>query len=272
MTRRSVLAGAAALLPRFVRAETAFQAATQNADVTIVTNRMKELVEFYGGACGLHRMDGPGTRFAIGDAALNLVSPARPATQFAEPMNLAIGIRGVALRLSDADSFETRLVAMGRPKPQFLTPAPTAKLLRTTDPDGNWVELVFAGPDLNHVAVILMVADEAKSRDFYGNTLGLKSAKPHGNEKTGLFYAYELGTATILVKGAEKSAPVRTGPVEETCGYRALTFHVADVDAAAASLRGRGVAIAKQPFVKSTGQRALYATDPDGNYLEFLSV
>jgi hypothetical protein len=138
MTRRTLLAGASTLLPRLARADIAFQPATQNADLTIVTNRLKEQAEFYGGVCGLARLKGPGTRFAIGDAALNLVSPAKPAEHFSEPMNLAVGIRGIALRLADADAFEKNMLAQGRPKPEFLGPSPTARLARTTDPDGNW--------------------------------------------------------------------------------------------------------------------------------------
>jgi catechol 2,3-dioxygenase-like lactoylglutathione lyase family enzyme len=272
MTRRTWIAGSAALLPRFVAAAPAFEPSKEMAEVTIVTNRLDRAKEFYGDICGFQKIAGPDTRFQLGDGALNILQPAKAAAENGDDPFKAVGIRGIALRHPNLDRFMKNIADHGRPAPELLGPGPQ-KLARLTDPDGNWIEMIFAGSepkDLNHMVAILMVRDEAKSREFYGQTLGLADAPPHGKPETGLLYAYELGPFTILVRGIPKEFPVRTGPIEQSTGYRAITFSVKSANESAHALEARGVTIVKAPFNRSGGQRVFYAADPDGNYLEFV--
>ncbi len=100
------------------------------------------------------------------------------------------------------------------------------------------MELIFLGAEaqpemLNQMAIVLMVADEAKSR--------AKNAHPD------------------------------TGEVMASVGYRSIRFHVKDVDVLAGSLKESGVAIPTPPHKRRGGQ-AMQAADPDGNYLEFVSA
>ncbi len=233
-------------------------------DLTIVTNDAARAREFYGLILGLPEI--AASRFKVGAGAIEIVAPAKPAATYQEEMHLAVGIRGIALYLSDADGIIERLAKHGRPALNFVGAKGNVRVGRTKDPDGNWVELVLMpgapAEKLNQMAIILMVGDEARSREFYGKTLGLADAQPHGKPETGLLYAYTAGGSTILVRGIGDK-PNHAGAPEETVGYRAMTFPVHEPAAVERMLRARGVKIvASAPM--------LTAVDPDGNYLRFV--
>jgi|SRR5579862_7518637 len=248
----------------------------QMLDLTIVTNYPAKAKEFYGDIVGLKVLGSSGdtTRYQVGDGTINLVAAPKPLQAY-PGFEGGIGISGVALYLSDPDRFANRMHDHGKPEPNFLMGKGGSKLTRLTDPDGNWIELVFlANSDaVGQMAIILQVADEAKSREFYGKTLGMPDAPPHGKPETGLLYAYTAGRSTILIRGGRKGSPVHTGNPANLAGYRSIRFPVKDVDALAASLRESGVAIPVAPHDGGPGgARSMYVTDPDGNYLEFVST
>ena len=279
-----------ALLPLFALADSPplVETIRPMLDVTIVTNDGPAAKGFYEEIVGLKPL-GTATiangaqlmRYQAGSATLRIVTPKSPVPKHTEAMDKAIGIRGLALYLPEAsEDFAKRLASHGRPEPNWITAKTGTKLARLTDPDGNWLELIFMGNPVgspvgnaeprNQMGIILMVADEARSREFYGKTLGLKETPPHGKVETGLLYAYASGGSTILVKGIGKDAPNHAGKITEAVGYRGITFYVSDVDSLEGKLKDRGVKIAVAPF-DHAGMRGMYALDPDGNWLEFLS-
>ncbi|MDQ2948786.1 MAG: VOC family protein [Acidobacteriota bacterium] len=276
-----------ALLPLFALADSPPLVETTRPmlDVTMVTNDGAAAKMFYEEIVGLKPL-GTATiangaqlmRYQAGSATLRIVTPKSPVAKYSEAMDKAIGIRGLALYLPEgSEGFAKRLASHGRPEPKWITAKTGIKLARLTDPDGNWLELIFTGKPLgdaeprNQMGIILMVADEARSREFYGKTLGLKETPPHGKVETGLLYAYASGGSTILVKGIAKDAPNHAGKITEAVGYRGITFYVSDVDSLVGKLQDRGVKIAVAPF-DHAGMRGMYALDPDGNWLEFLST
>ena len=275
-----------ALLPLFALADSPPLVETTKPmlDVTMVTNDGPAAKAFYEEIVGLKPL-GTATiangahlmRYQAGSATLRIVTPKSPVAKHTEPMDKAIGIRGLALYLPEAsEDFAKRLATHDRPEPNWITAKTGIKLARLTDPDGNWLELIFLGKPAgsadapNRMGIILMVADEARSREFYGKTLGLKETPPHGKVETGLLYAYASGGSTILVRGIGKDAPNHAGKITEAVGYRGITFYVSDVDSLEGKLKDRGVKIAVAPF-DHAGMRGMYALDPDGNWLEFLS-
>ena len=248
-------------------------------DVSIVANDGAKAAEFYGDVLGLKA--GPTAdiangakllRYQVGAATLRIVIPKSLVPKYSEAMDEAIGIRGLALHLADApEQFAKRLANHGLSEPNWVTGKNGTKLARLTDPDGNWIELVFDGSaadKLNRMAIILMVADEGRSREFYGKTLGLQETEPHGKPKTGLLYAYAAGGSTILVRGV-KDVPNHAGKITDAVGIRAITFYVKDVDSMQGELEGRGAKIAVAPFNHGGLMRTMWVLDPDGNYLEF---
>ena len=252
-------------------------------DLIMVTNDGAKAREFYGDILGLKLlvsapMPGVGdvVSYQVGTGTLSIVAAANPVPKHAPGIDGGIGIRGIALFLQDADRFAKSMASHGLPEPKFLTGKTGAKVARITDPDGNWLELIFLGAQaqpemLNQMAIILMVADEAKSREFYGKTLGIPEAPPHGKPETGLLYAYTAGKSTVLVKGIKNAQP-HTGKVMASVGFRSIRFHVKDVDALARSLQESGVPVPVAPHKGHGGGQAMYVADPDGNYLEFLSA
>jgi catechol 2,3-dioxygenase-like lactoylglutathione lyase family enzyme len=245
----------------------------QMLDLTIVTNYPAKAKEFYGDILGLKALSSSGdtTHYQAGEGTIDLVAAAKPLQAY-PGFESGIGITGVALYLSDADRFANRMHDHGMPEPNFISSRPEAKIARVTDPDGNWVELIFLKEPVNQMGIILQVADEAKSRQFYGKTLGMPSAPPHGKPETGLLYAYTAGGSTVFVKGARKVTPVHTGAPADKAGFRSIRFPVKDVDALARSLKECGVSIPVAPHDGPHGTRTMYVADPDGNYLEFVST
>ena len=275
-----------ALFPAFAATEVAkgIEIAKPALDVTIVTNDGPKADEFYGEVMGLKKL-GPAAKLADGgritqyqttSATIRIIVPPKPAEKFSESMDKAGGIRGLAFMLPDADQLARNLTSHGRPEPTFLPAKNGGKLARILDPDGNWLELIFppnADPSkLNYMAIILMSTGEAKSRDFYGKVLGLEEAAPHGKPETGLLYAYSSGQTQILVKGIASEAPNRAGKLTDAVGIRGITFYVKDVDAVERIFRERGVKISMPPFDHPGAIRMMFAADPDGNFLQFVSA
>lgn len=251
------------------------------ADLIMVTNEDAKAKEFYGDILGLKQLSSRPLKdfseiitYQVGIGAIEIIAMGKPVPKHTG-VNGGIGIRGVALFLPDADRFAKSMASHGLPEPKFMTGKTGAKVARVTDPDGNWVELIFLGAQaqpemLNQMAIVLMVADEAKSREFYGKTLGIPETPPHGKPETGLAYAYTAGKTTVLVRGVKNAQP-DTGKVMASVGFRAIRFYVKDVDSLAGSLKRSGVAIPTPPHNGSRGQ-GMQVADPDGNYLEFLSA
>jgi lactoylglutathione lyase len=116
-------------------------------------------------------------------------------------------------------------------------------------------------PRLGHL--ILYVSDLAASVAFYRDVVGL------AHRFTDAGYA-EFGTgATRLAMYERRRAewltghPVRPGPAGE------IVLVVADVDAVAVALRGRGIPLLSEPADRPWGHRTVHIADPDGFVVEF---
>lgn len=117
------------------------------------------------------------------------------------------------------------------------------------------------GARLGHV--ILYCADLAASVRFYSEVAGLDhrfTDAGYAEFGTGAtrFALYERRRAEWLT-----GQPVRPGPAGE------IVLLVDDVDAVAAALRARGVALLAEPADRPWGHRTLHVADPDGFVVEF---
>jgi catechol 2,3-dioxygenase-like lactoylglutathione lyase family enzyme len=107
--------------------------------------------------------------------------------------------------------------------------------------------------------------DLDRAREFYGGTLGLRSA---GGPRRGRELVYECGGGTRLLVYERASA----GTAEHTLAH----FVVADLEATVQELRGRGVAFEEYdlPHITTVNGiasfddfRAAWFRDPDGNII-----
>jgi len=119
---------------------------------------------------------------------------------------------------------------------------------------------------LHHVAIIC--GDYPRSKRFYTEVLGLPViAETYRAARD----SYKLDLA--LPDGAQielfsfPSAPARPS-YPEARGLRHLAFAVADVEAAAAELRAKGIEVEPLRTDELTGQRFTFFADPDGLPLE----
>lgn len=115
-------------------------------------------------------------------------------------------------------------------------------------------ETIVTGVDF----VSVPTRDLDRAVAFYGETLGLRRSV-HRPERH--FAEFETGTVTFSVVDPEKMG---IGSFQANANHLAL--HVEDVQAARATLEGRGVTFAGDTIDTGVCHMALFA-DPDGNSL-----
>jgi catechol 2,3-dioxygenase-like lactoylglutathione lyase family enzyme len=127
-----------------------------------------------------------------------------------------------------------------------------------------------AGPLGTGVAVthILVVADPARSRDFWVDVLGAELYREYGGTSVVLRFA---GTWLLLVSGgaptADKPTVVFAPPDDADRVSHAMTLRVADCQAAYEALRLRGAAFLTPPHDWGSEIRC-FLRDPDGHLVE----
>ena len=123
------------------------------------------------------------------------------------------------------------------------------------------------GPDVA-VTHILVVADPARSRDFWVNVLGAEPHREYGGTSVVLRFA---GTWLLLVTGggptADKPGVVFAPPPDPERVSHAITVRVADCRAAYEALRARGAVFLTEPVDWGSEIRC-FLRDPDGHLLE----
>ncbi|HSD80140.1 MAG TPA: VOC family protein [Solirubrobacteraceae bacterium] len=108
------------------------------------------------------------------------------------------------------------------------------------------------------------VDDLQKAREFYGDTLGLRTSEEHG-----LLTLHLAGDRPVLVYPKPDHAPAT---------YTILNFPVADIDRAVDELAQRGVRFARyagfdqdeRGIARGDGPSIAWFTDPAGNILSVL--
>jgi catechol 2,3-dioxygenase-like lactoylglutathione lyase family enzyme len=215
-------------------------------------------------------------RFSLGKHRVKVNRAASPPARESGGVEVAVGMRLLALILDEArfDGIVARLDAAGRRHSALPVGDAPYRVRLTKDPDGTVIELVGlkAPAESRHtdrLQIGLTVSDVARSRQFYGQVLGL-SEQPEvalGNG-LGTRYAFTWGNTTIKFWRAPDEVPVRTGAPNSRAGLRTFTAVVPDIEAAHAELIAKGVPIALEPLELPGIARILFFADPDGNWIE----
>jgi catechol 2,3-dioxygenase-like lactoylglutathione lyase family enzyme len=118
------------------------------------------------------------------------------------------------------------------------------------------------------VTQILVVADPARSRDFWVDVLGAEPYREYGGTSVVLRFA---GSWLLLVSGggptADKPAVTFAPPVDADQVSHAMTVRVADCQAAYEALRARGASFLTPPYDWG-GEIRCFLRDPDGHLVE----
>jgi catechol 2,3-dioxygenase-like lactoylglutathione lyase family enzyme len=118
------------------------------------------------------------------------------------------------------------------------------------------------------VTHILVVADPARSREFWVDILGAELYREYGGTSVVLRFA---GTWLLLVSGggptADKPAVVFAPPADADLVSHAMTLRVADCQAAYEALRSKGAAFLTPPHDRGSEIRC-FLRDPDGHLIE----
>ncbi len=126
------------------------------------------------------------------------------------------------------------------------------------------------GPLGSDVAVthILVVADPARSREFWVDVLGAEVYREYGGTSVVLRFA---GTWLLLVSGggptADKPTVVFAPPADVDRVSHAMTLRVPDCQAAYEALRSRGASFLTAPHDWGSEVRC-FLRDPDGHLVE----
>jgi catechol 2,3-dioxygenase-like lactoylglutathione lyase family enzyme len=127
-----------------------------------------------------------------------------------------------------------------------------------------------AGPWGSDVAVtqILVVADPARSRDFWVGVLGAELYREYGGTSVVLRFA---GSWLLLVSGggptADKPSVTFAPPADADQVSHAMTVRVADCQAAYEALQSRGATFLTPPYDWG-GEIRCFLRDPDGHLVE----
>lgn len=126
----------------------------------------------------------------------------------------------------------------------------------------NEVRTIKAGASIEGIGQIaISVTDLARSREFYGQKLGLAHLFDAGSMSF-----YQCGQVRLLIGASDK--PVATGGI-------ILYFRIADINDACAALSAQGVEIVQQPqLVARMPSHDLWLAvfnDPDGHPIELMS-
>jgi catechol 2,3-dioxygenase-like lactoylglutathione lyase family enzyme len=111
------------------------------------------------------------------------------------------------------------------------------------------------------------VDDVAKAREFYGETLGIRTSEEHG-------------LMTLHLAGGERPTLVYPKPGHQPADYTILNFPVDDIDAAVDDLTGRGVRFEhyegfgqdEKGIMRDQGPPIAWFRDPAGNVLAVLQL
>lgn len=123
---------------------------------------------------------------------------------------------------------------------------------------------------VHHIAVIC--SDYSRSKTFYTDVLGLRVIREvYRSERGSWKLDLALGDQYIIELFSFPDPPPRVSR-PEACGLRHLAFAVADIEAAVATLREKGVTTEPLRVDPHTQQRFTFFADPDGLPLELYEV
>jgi catechol 2,3-dioxygenase-like lactoylglutathione lyase family enzyme len=129
----------------------------------------------------------------------------------------------------------------------------------------------FPGPGVESTQ-ILVVADVARSRDWYTNILGADLYREYGGTSVVLTFA---GAWLLLVTGGgptpDKPDVSFAPPADPRTVSHAITIRVPDCQAAYETLRDRGAVFLTAP-VESAWETRAFFRDPDGHLFEISAV
>jgi glyoxylase I family protein len=254
-------------------------------DVGIATRNGAAALAFYRDVMGFAEIAplpmgelGAMQRLRFGGHVLKLYDFKNPPESFEGGTDKAIGMRLLAFLLDDLEAVLARFDERQLPYRRLQLPDNTPfKVAFASDADGNALELVGlakpAGERLTaRVQIGLTVADIARSRQFYGQQLGLREEPEMKLSKSmgvvgNVRYGFVAGATTIKF-WSRGELPVKTGAPGRMTGIRLMTAFVPDVDAAVAELRERGVTIKSEPSDFGGVARVAFIADPDGNWIE----
>jgi catechol 2,3-dioxygenase-like lactoylglutathione lyase family enzyme len=258
-------------------------------DVGIATHDSQAALAFYRDLLGLRDLEsvsmgklGSQARVAIGGHTLKLYEFSRPPEPTPGGTEKANGMRLLAFLLDDLESVLGRFEQAGHAYRRLKVPPGTPfQVAFCEDADGNALELVGLGEPAGEklrarLQIGLTVADIERSRHFYGQLLGLHeepemqlpaSMGVVGNRR----YGFIAGRTTIKFWSRGADLPTWSGAPQARTGIRLMTAFVPDVDAAHQQLIERGVTIEVAPHDFQGGVRLMFASDPDGNWIELAS-
>jgi glyoxylase I family protein len=121
-------------------------------------------------------------------------------------------------------------------------------------------DALFAG--VAHLAIA--AGDPARLADWYCETLGFRALSDNGKERPTRLLAGP-GGGMIEMMPDDQSPPPGRGLFDR--GLSHLAIRVADLEAALAALRQRGVAVA-EPVAVAGGGRVATFQDPEGNVVQ----
>jgi catechol 2,3-dioxygenase-like lactoylglutathione lyase family enzyme len=230
----------------------------------------ERMYEFYGSVLGFEQLStinvgngGGVARFQAGAQELKLTRRVGNRSYATGGVRGATGLRLLTFFFADEAELRARFAQHGLPPPDFEDHRGGRRAALVRDPDGQDVELVIvpgaSAEQLGRIEIGLTVADVDRSREFYGQFVGLEELEPVDDERFGVRkYAYRHGATTVTLRSFGKELPADTGS-------GGIQYVVSDVELVDALAKHRGITI-DQPLqgLRGFDLRTIWLDDPDG--------
>ncbi|HSG88156.1 MAG TPA: VOC family protein [Pseudomonadales bacterium] len=118
----------------------------------------------------------------------------------------------------------------------------------------------------------IITRDAAPMVAFYRDVVGLPFEGTVELPGLGTMHRLLAGSSVIKITEATPKADAVPGGLMGATGLRYWTISVPDVDAVAEKVRAAGHPLIVEPREARPGVRIAMVADPDGNWLEFLTV
>ncbi|MEP5730759.1 MAG: VOC family protein [Sulfitobacter sp.] len=111
---------------------------------------------------------------------------------------------------------------------------------------------------------VILTRDMAAMRAFYEDVLGFTLDRALSEN----WFEYRVGSTILALSLPGLTATDEPVPVSTAAVQLAFCVPVDGVDACAAELKSKGIAILSPPTDRDFGHRTLFFRDPDGNLIE----
>lgn len=126
----------------------------------------------------------------------------------------------------------------------------------------------------NAIELGIITMDHEAALKFYQDTLGLPFEREWQTPDGSTMYRLKCGDCIIKIVRPKEAPPAQapTGGIRGATGYRYWTMRISNMDSVMEDVRNAGYNVPVPPMDIGGGVKIAMVEDPDGNWVELVSV